>query len=230
MSSVSTSVAALTVAQFLEMYPSADAMLRAVDAGVSALPTIAEEPSTSSESDEEIEGEEIMVKPKPRRGRPKKVRTPQELAEIAEANAAKEVRRIEREAKKAAKAAQPKRPRGRPKKVRTPEELEEIAEGEAAKEARRVEREAKKAAKDAEPKRPRGRPKKVRTPEELAEIAEAEAAKEARQMKREMDKLVQVKEQAVKDEAKHMEKIAIYTRMLADAAAYAEKWNIDSEC
>ena len=67
-------------------------------------------------------------------------------------------------------------------------------------------------------------------PEELAAIAEAAAAKEAREQKREMDKLVEAKEQAVKSEAKHMEKIAIYNRMLADAAAYAEKWNIDSEC
>ena len=196
---MATTSTPMTVAAFLEQYPNAEEIFKMALANQNVTPALVDYDSDPDSSSDEVDGEEICFVPTPhqvtgdvpikrKRGRPKKVRTPEELAEIAEKEAAKELRRQEREARKAEKDAQPKRPRGRPKKVRTPEELAEIAEKEAAKELRRQEREARKAEKDAQPKRPRGRPKKVRTPEELAEIAEKEAAKELRRQEREARK------------------------------------------
>jgi len=90
-----------------------------------------------------------VVEPKTR-GRPKKVRTHEELAVIANELETKEQRKLEREIAKAAADAEPKRPVGRPKKVRTSEELEAIAKELEAKEQRKADRVVKKAAKDAE--------------------------------------------------------------------------------
>jgi hypothetical protein len=80
----------------------------------------------TSESESDSGCEEPRVKRL--RGRPKKVRTPEEL--------------VAREASKA-------RGRGRPKVERTPEQLEAIAGAVAAKEARKKDREAKKVEREA---------------------------------------------------------------------------------
>ena len=82
--------------------------------------------SSESESDFDSGCEETHVKRRP--GRPKKVRTPEEIAK-----------------KEASKA----RGRGRPKVERTPEQIAEMAAAFAAKEARKQDREAKKLEREA---------------------------------------------------------------------------------
>jgi hypothetical protein len=81
-------------------------------------------------SDSETESDSGCEEPrvKRHRGRPKKVRTPEELA---------------------ARAASKARGRGRPKVERTPEQLIAIADAVAAKEARKKDREAKKLEREA---------------------------------------------------------------------------------
>ena len=88
------------------------------------------------------------------RGRPKKVRTPEELRQMEEKK-----KRKEEDAKNGIK-----RGRGRPRKVRTPEELKKLEE-----EKKRKEEDAKNGI-----KRGRGRPRKVRTPEEIRLLEEKE--------------------------------------------------------
>ena len=88
------------------------------------------------------------------RGRPRKVRTPEELRQMEEKK-----KRKEEDAKNGIK-----RGRGRPRKVRTPEELKKLEE-----EKKRKEEDAKNGI-----KRGRGRPRKVRTPEEIRLLEEKE--------------------------------------------------------
>ena len=88
------------------------------------------------------------------RGRPRKVRTPEELRQMEEKK-----KRKEEDAKNGIK-----RGRGRPRKVRTPEELQKLEE-----EKKRKEEDAKNGI-----KRGRGRPRKVRTPEEIRLLEEKE--------------------------------------------------------
>ena len=88
------------------------------------------------------------------RGRPRKVRTPEELRQMEEKK-----KRKEEDAKNGIK-----RGRGRPRKVRTPEELKKLEE-----EKKRKEEDTKNGI-----KRGRGRPRKVRTPEEIRLLEEKE--------------------------------------------------------
>ena len=88
------------------------------------------------------------------RGRPRKVRTPEELRQMEEKK-----KRKEEDAKNGIK-----RGRGRPRKVRTPEELKKLEE-----EKTRKEEDTKNGI-----KRGRGRPRKVRTPEEIRLLEEKE--------------------------------------------------------
>ena len=65
MSVVSQPIAALTVAQFLEQYPNAETLLNMGSEALAVIPTLDTEPSnTEDSSDDEIEGEETVVKPK----------------------------------------------------------------------------------------------------------------------------------------------------------------------
>lgn len=159
---MATTTTPMTVAAFLEMYPNAvDIITKTIQTqNQDVVPPLVDyesegesdsEPSGADSSDDsDVEDEQIMLTAQPikrPRGRPKKIRTPEELAAIAEKAAAKEQRRIEREEKKAAKAAEPKRPRGRPKKVRSEEELAEIAAKEEAKQAKELEKSVKKLEK-----------------------------------------------------------------------------------
>jgi len=169
---------------------------------------------------------EIQCTPQKKRGRPKKFRTPEELAAMEAAREAKMLRKLEREAKKAAKDAEPKLPRGRPKKERTPEELAAMEAEEEAKLQRKLEREAKKAAKAAEPKRPRGRPKKERTPEELAAMEAEEEAKLQRKLEREAKKAAKDAERAMKQEMLMNQKKAKHDKMVKELEEYKSKWNL----
>ena len=116
------------------------------------------------------------------RGRPKKERTPEELAALALAQSSSRGRgrpRKERTEEELAQMQQKStRGRGRPKKERTPEELEALALARSSSRGRgrprkeRTAEELQALALAQSEKRGRGRPRKERTEEELAQMQE----------------------------------------------------------
>ncbi len=114
-----------------------------------------------------------MAEEKRGRGRPRKIKSPEELAE--EANRPKRGRGRPRKVKADAETSTsgaPKRGPGRPKKEKTPEQLAE--EANKPKRGRGRPKKVKtdeQATTDGAPKRGRGRPKKEKSPEQLAEEA-----------------------------------------------------------
>jgi|GEM_PF-5546 len=133
-------------------------------------------------SKRKAEGQPLQVQPKRGRGRPKKIKSAEELA--VEANKPKRGRgrpkKIKSAEELAAEANKPKRGRGRPKKIKSAEEL--AVEANKPKRGRgrpkKIKSAEELAAEANKPKRGRGRPKKIKSAEELA--AEANKPKRGR--------------------------------------------------
>lgn len=143
----------------------------------------------------------IIVKRKP--GRPKKIRTHDELASIKAMLANKKPRG--RPTSKVVADSKPKstKPRGRPKKVRTPDELEAMKAITMLKQLRQQDRESRKIQKELE-----------------------EVEKEQKRNERVEAKAVKAKETLEKEFEMKQMRTDIYIKMVKDAEAYKLKWNL----
>lgn len=143
----------------------------------------------------------IIVKRKP--GRPKKIRTREEVASIKAMLANKKPRG--RPTSKVVAVSKPKstKPRGRPKKDRTPDELEAMKAITMLKQIRQQDRESRKIQKELE---------EVEKEQKRNERVEAKAVKAQETLEKEV-------------EMKQM-RTDIYTKMVKDAEAYKLKWNL----
>ena len=162
-------------------------------------PTLVDDYTTDCEG--EVEEMPIVVKRKP--GRPKKIRTPEELAAIKAMLANKKPRG--RPTSKVVSVSTPKstNPRGRPKKVRTPEELEAMKAIELLKQLRQQDRETRKIQKELE-----------------------DTEKEQKRKERDEAKVVKQQETQKKEAEMKQMRTEIYTKMVKEAEAYKLKWNL----
>lgn len=152
-------------------------------------------------SDSECEEMPLVVKRKP--GRPKKIRSPEELLAIKEKLAKKRSRG--HPTSKVVSISTPKstKPRGRPKKVRTPEELDAMKAIELLKQMRQQDRDARKIQKELEAE-----------------------GKEQKRKEREQAKIIKANETLEKESEMKQMRTEIYTKMVKEAEAYKLKWNL----
>jgi hypothetical protein len=143
----------------------------------------------------------FIVKRKP--GRPKKIRTREELASIKEMLANKKPRGRPPSKVDSVSAPKTTKPRGRPMKVRTPEELEAMKAITTLKQLRQQDREARKIQKELE-----------------------EVEKQQKRKDRNEAKVVKVQETLEKEVEMKQMRTDIYTKMVKDAEAYKLKWNL----
>ena len=143
----------------------------------------------------------VVVKRKP--GRPKKIRSTEELLAIKEKLAQKRTRG--RPTSKVVSISTPKstKPRGRPTKVRTPEELEVMKAIEMLKQLRQQDRDARKIQKELDAEE-----------------------KEQKRKEREQAKIIKAKETLEKESEMKQMRTEIYTKMVKEAEAYKLKWNL----
>ena len=152
-------------------------------------------------SDSDCEELNSVVKRKP--GRPKKIRSPEELIAIKEKLANKRPRGRPTSKLVSISTLKSTKPSGRPTKVRTPEELEAMKAIELLKQMRQKERQVRKVQKELEA-----------------------VEKEQKRKEREQAKIIKAKETLEKEAEMKKMRTEIYTKMVKEAEAYKLKWNL----